>query len=122
MKVHKETIDALIALYDDGHRILEEEKGMSVDADEAREAAAIDYMTSKEYRQFCSIVDNMDDEVCRELVALMRLGQDQGHYSAEDFNHLKDSAHTGPEAGDNLFGQKQLPEYWRAALAMLAGK
>lgn len=120
MKIHKETIEALIALYDDGHRILEEEKEMSVDADEALEAAAIDYIMSDEHRQFCNIIDNLEEEACRELIALMLLGRDQGTCSVADFDRLKSGAQTGAEAGDTLFGQKQLPEYWRAALAMLA--
>lgn len=119
MKVHKETIEVLTALYDNGHRILEEEKGTSMDGDEALEAAAIDYMISEEHTQFYSIIDNLDDEVCRELIALMLLGRDRDKHSAADFDLLKNGAQTGSEAGNYLFGQKRLPECWKAGLNIL---
>lgn len=119
MKVHKETIEALIVLYDNGQRILEKEKGTSMDHEEALEAAAIDYMVSDEHKQFRSIIDNLDGEVCRELVALMLLGREQDKYSAADFDLLKNGARTGAETADYLFGQKRLPEYWRVALKMM---
>ena len=119
MKVHRETIDALSALYENGHRILEENEGASMDADEALEAAAIDYMVSSEHTQFYHLIDNLDDEVCRELIALMQLGRDRDQWSAADFDRLKSEARTGMEAGDFLFSQKRLPEYWKAGLKMM---
>jgi hypothetical protein len=120
MKVHRETVDVLIALYDKSQRILAEENGTSMNDDEALEAAAMDYIMSDEHARFRSLVDNLDGEVCRELVALMQMGREPGTYSAADFIRLKSDAQTGLEAGDYLFGQKQLPTYWRTAIDMLA--
>lgn len=120
MNVHKETIEALSALYNQGHRILDDEYDAEHEGEDAQEAAAIDYMTSKARHRFCSLFDNLKEEVQRELIALMQLGREPDTHSSNDFKDLVDNATTGPEAGDALFGMTRLPEYWNASFNRLS--
>ncbi len=119
MKVHETTIEMLTALYNAGHQILDDEYDAKHEGEDAREGAAIDYMTSKEHARFCGLFDNLDDEVRRELVALMQLGRDRDTRTAADFEELKNTVAAGPESGEVLFGVKNLPELWKAALNLL---
>ncbi|MEE9368800.1 MAG: hypothetical protein V3V05_08040 [Pontiella sp.] len=100
MKVHRATIEGLIDLYTLCHNIFDEE----YNAEKESEDAAMDYMTSPHRLKFCGIVDNLDPEVCRELVALMKLGCD--NRSADDFEGLKERAAVHPDTGNDLIGEQ----------------
>jgi hypothetical protein len=119
MRVHRETIEVLIDLYTQCHEVLEGEYDAGKDGEEALEAAAMDYMLSPERAKFCCIVDNLENEVCRELIALMGLGRESEELSAKDFEGLKESAAKNPDTGNYLIGKQDLPEHWRTALGML---
>jgi|GEM_PF-4789176 len=119
MRVHRETIDVLIDLYTQCHQVLEDEYDAGKDGEEAMEAAAMDYMSCPQRAKFCCMVDNLDPEVCRELIALMWLGREPEDHSLADFDGLKERAATKTDAGNYLMGKKRLPEHWRTALGML---
>jgi hypothetical protein len=119
MKVHKETIEVLIDLYTQSHMVLNKEYDAEREGEDAMEAAAMDYMSSPERARFCSIVDNLEDEVSRELIALMRLGREREDHSPEDFDRLKEKAAVKPDTGNYLFEEQRLAEHWRIALKML---
>lgn len=119
MKVHITTIEILIALYNAGHQILEDEYDAEHEGEDALEGAAIDYMMSKEHARFCGLFDNLDPEVRCELVALMQLARDHQRPKAEDFDQLTTAAEVGPETGEMLFGIKDLPGLWQTALGQL---
>ena len=119
MKVHTTTIEMLIALYNAGHQILQDEYDVEHEGEDALEGAAIDYMTSKEHARFCGLFDNLDQEVRCELVTLMQLARDHDTASVEDFEKLKINVDVGPETGKSLFGINGLPDLWHTALHQL---
>lgn len=119
MKVHTTTIEMLIALYNAGHQILEDEYDAEHEGEDALEGAAIDYMMSKEHARFCGLFDNLDLEVRCELFALMQLARDHEAPSAAEFQKLKTGVEVGSETGELLFGIKDLPDLWKTALNRL---
>jgi hypothetical protein len=119
MKVHRETIDVLIDLYTKCHEVLDNEYDPETEDEEALEIAALDYMTTPFRAKFCSVIDNLENEVFRELIALMWLGRESENHSPEDFEQLKERADAMPNDGNYLLAEKCLPEYWLAALERL---
>jgi hypothetical protein len=121
MKVHAETIEALIDLYNRCHQVLDDEFNIKTDGEEVLEVAAMDYMSCPQRSRFCSIVDNLDPDVCREMVALMQIGMEPERFHSADFDDLKGAAVTGAKAGRLLIDTQNLPRYWRRALGLMTG-
>ena len=119
MKVHKETIEVLIELYTRGRQVFEDEYNIAEDGEDVLEAAALDYMMCPERFEFCRLVDNLDEEVCHELIALMWMGSDREDLSSQDFKALKEDAASRAHPGNYLFGIPTLPEFWKNGREML---
>jgi hypothetical protein len=116
MRVHKETIDVLIDLYFRCRKVFELEYDAKHEGADALEAAGTDYMVCPERFEFCSVVDDLENEVRLELIALMWIGDPSNDSCPADFATLKKDAAKYPNVGNYLIDQTGLPEHWRAAL------
>ena len=119
MKVHRATIEVLIDLYTQCHNVFDEEFHVETDDMDAMEAAAIDYMTSPVRARFCSLIKNLDDEVCQELIALMWIGRDGESHSFTEFEALKERVVPNQEIANELLAELRLPEQWRKGMQLL---
>ncbi len=123
MKVHIETIDVLCNLYSRCRQVLDEEYDPDKQSEDALEIAAMDYMTCPERDQFFSVVNDLDDEIRRELIALVGIGKtNETDHAAAAFETLKKESVAGPDTANDLFGEQRLIEYWNTALKTLGVK